>query len=200
MRIPDFRRAAPRAVLTGLLLAGALPLGAAAQQQQPTSGLAGVKLSNSLPIQIESDKLEVHDLESTALFTGNVSVIQGPTLLKAGKMTVFYTKNDKDKPAAPMGSSGIDRMEVADKVYIKSDDQVATGDFGTFDMKTEIFTLSGTQVVLTQGPNVLVGCKVIVQMRTGLANVDGCKKGGAGSARVIMSITPNSQPQANAQN
>ena len=199
MRIPDFCLMAPGAVLAGLLLAAAVPSGAQAQQQS-TSGLAGVKLSNNLPIQIESDKLEVRDRESTAIFTGNVSVTQGPTLLKAGKMTVFYTQNDKSKPDAPMGSSGIDRMEVADKVYIKSEDQVATGDFGTFEMKTEILTLSGAQVVLTQGPNVLVGCKLIVQMRTGLANVDGCKKGGSGQGRVIMSITPNSQPQANAQN
>ena len=85
------------------------------------------------------------------------------------------------------GSSNIDHIEVDDKVYIKSDDQIATGDKGTFDMKTEVLVLSGAKVVLTQGPNVLVGCKLTVQMKTGLAQVEGC------GGRVQMSLTPDSQ-------
>ena len=28
-----------------------------------------------------------------AIFSGNVTVVQGPTLLKAGKMTVYYAKD-----------------------------------------------------------------------------------------------------------
>ena len=158
--------------------------------------IASLKLSNDTPIQIESDKLEVQDASNTATFTGNVSVVQGKTILKSGKMVVFYTPSDNSNggQAGAIGSSGIDRMEVSDKVYVKSDDQVATGDNGTFDMKSEVLTLSGSEVVLSQGPNVLVGCKLTVQMRTGLANVDGCAKAGAPSGRVIMSITPGSAP------
>ena len=171
--------------------------GAALAQTGATSNPTGLKLSNDKPIQIESDKLEVHQDQNVAIFTGNVSVVQGPTLLKSGLMKVFYVKKDQkgdDKsddqggaPAAMAGSSDIDHIEVDDKVYIKSDDQVATGDKGTFDMKTEVLVLSGDKVVLTQGPNVLVGCKLTVQMKTGLAQVDGCGK------RVQMSLTPDSQ-------
>jgi lipopolysaccharide export system protein LptA len=108
-------------------------------------------------------------------------------------MKVFYVKQEnKDGTAASTGSamtgsSDIDHIEVDDKVYIKSDDQVATGDKGTFDMKTEVLVLSGDKVVLTQGPNVLVGCKLTVQMKTGLAEVEGC------GGRVQMSLTPDSQ-------
>jgi lipopolysaccharide export system protein LptA len=174
---------------------GALILGCAPASAQ--SGAAGsptgLKLSNDKPIQIESDKLEVHQDQSVAIFTGNVSVVQGPTLLKSGLMKVFYVKSDKpgaDKGGAPeamTGSSNIDHIEVDDKVYIKSNDQIATGDKGTFDMKSEVLVLSGSKVVLTQGPNVLVGCKLTVQMKTGLAQVEGC------GGRVQMSLTPDSQ-------
>ena len=45
----------------------------------------------------------------------------------------------------------IDRLEVDGKVYVKSDNQVATGDSGTFDMKTEMLVLSGKEVVLSEG-------------------------------------------------
>jgi lipopolysaccharide export system protein LptA len=180
-----------------LLLAG---FSSAMAQSASPSTMSGLKLSGDQPIQIESDKLEVRQNESLAIFTGNVSVVQGPTLMKAGKMKVFYVKSDKTdaKPAdakagdeaaagglSPMsGGTNIDHLEIDGKVYIKSEDQVATGDSGTFDMKTQVLVLSGKKVVLSQGDNVLVGCKLTVQMQTGLAQVDAC------GGRVMMSLTP----------
>lgn len=164
-------------------------------QSKQTSSLAGLSVSGKDPIQIESDRLEVVEAENKAIFTGNVNVTQGPTLMKAGRMVVFYAKSATGQSAGPTGSSNIDRLEVDDKVYIKSNDQVATGDRGVFDMKTEILTLSGSQVVLSQGSNVLVGCKLTAYMNTGRAQVDGCAKAGSPTGRVMMSITPGSQNQ-----
>lgn len=165
--------------------------------QEATSGaFSGLTLSGKDPIQIESDRLEVVEAESKAVFTGNVNVTQGPTLMKSGKMTVYYVKSGAEGSASSAtGSSNIDRLEVDDKVYIKSEDQIATGDRGVFDMKTEILVLSGSQVVLSQGANVLVGCKLTADMKTGRAQVEGCKTAGSPSGRVMMSITPGSQNQ-----
>lgn len=172
----------------GLALFAAFTAAATAQDNR----LTGLKLSGNEPIQIESDKLEVREQQNVAVFTGNVNVSQGKTQLKAGKMTVYYANNGG---SATTGSANIDRLEVDDKVYVKSENQVATGDRGVFDMKTEVLVLSGKEVVLSEGPNVLVGCKLTVQMKTGLAQVDGCAKGAGGSGRVMMSITPGSQSQ-----
>lgn len=168
----------------------ALAAAPAAAQEAATGRLQGLSLNSGLPIQIESDRLEVLDGESKAIFDGNVNVSQGPTLLKAGKMTVFYA-NDGSGGSAATGSAAIDRLEVEDKVYIKSDTQVATGDRGTFDMTTEVLVLSGKEVVLSEGKNVLVGCKLTVNMKSGRAQVEGCKERG----RVMMSIQPGSQNQ-----
>ena len=174
------------------ILALVLGAGPSLAQSKATSQLSGLKLSGDKPIQIESDKLEVRQADSVAVFTGNVSVVQGPTVLKSGKMTVYYVKDagaagkgTEAAGAAMTGSADIDRLEVDNKVYIKSDDQVATGDRGSFDMKTEVLVLSGSKVVLSQGDNVLVGCRLTVQMKSGLAQVDPCK-----GERVIMSIEP----------
>ena len=188
------------AATSALLLLGLVP---ALAQSGASSQVSGLKLSGDQPIQIESDKLEVRQAESLAVFTGNVTVVQGPTLLKAGKMMVYYVKDPNAAAkgteaagAAMTGSANIDHLEVSSKVYIKSNDQVATGDNGTFDMKTQVLVLSGKEVVLSQGPNVLKGCKLTVQMKTGLANVDGC------GGRVIMSMTPpkSDAPKAGATN
>jgi lipopolysaccharide export system protein LptA len=176
------------AAASALLLLGLTPSWAQSSATSPS----GLKLSGDQPIQIESDKLEVRQAESVAVFTGNVTVVQGPTMLKAGKMTVYYVKDAGTaakgtvaNASAMTGSANIDHLVVDDKVYIKSNDQIATGDNGTFDMKTQVLVLSGKKVVLSQNDNVLVGCKLTVQMKSGLAEVDPC----AGQ-RVQMSITP----------
>ena len=91
--------------------------------------------------------------------------------------------------SATTGSANIDRLEVDGKVYVKSETQVATGDKGTFDMKTEILTLSGKEVVLSEGSNVLTGCKLTVDMKSGLAQVEGC------GGRVKGLFQPGSQSQ-----
>lgn len=182
------RRRVSRAGATVLMLALGWATVAAAQEAA-TGRLQGLSLSSGLPIQIESDRLEVLDAESKAVFAGNVNVSQGPTVLKAGRMTVFYAA---EGGSTTTGSSNIERLEVEDKVYIKSNAQVATGDRGTFDMASEVLTLSGKEVVLSEGENVLVGCKLTVDMKSGRAQVEGCGSDG-GSGRVMMSIQPGSQ-------
>lgn len=163
--------------------AGFVPI-AVAQSKKP--GLASMKLDGNQPISIESDRLEVLEKESKAVFSGAVSVVQGTTSLQTGKLVVFYAKSGGGSAAT--GSAAIDRMEMSGKVIIKSEKQTATGDAGSFDMKSNVFQLTGSRVVLSEGGNVAVGCKLIVQMATGKANLESCKKGG----RVQIMILPNS--------
>lgn len=187
-------RAALCALVAGAGALCALPALAQEGGQSASGSRLGLQLQGGQPIQIESDKLEVQEQESKATFTGNVNVTQGTMLLKSGRMVVYYAKRG-DGASAATGSSDIERIEVDDKVYVKSENQVATGDRGTFDMRSEVLILSGKEVVLTEGSNVLVGCKLTVQMKSGLSQVDGCGNGGSGrsgNGRVIMSIVPSS--------
>ena len=75
-------------------------------QESATGRLQGLSINNGEPIQIESDKLEVLDAEHKANFIGNVNVKQGPTLMKAAKMTVFYAQDGSGSAAT--GSGNID--------------------------------------------------------------------------------------------
>lgn len=178
------------------LLAAALTLlvAAPAAAQQTKSSFNGLKISGDQPIQIESDKLEVRDTDGVAIFTGNVNVVQGETLMKAGRMTVYYARTEgaPTAAAAGQGSGNIDKLEVDGKVYVKSATQVATADKATFDMKTEILVMTGNEVVLTDGPNVIVGCRLTIRMGNGEATLDGCGKGGQQDkgGRVKMLLQP----------
>ncbi len=177
----------PRTLLQRLVLCAAL-IPSMALAQTASERLTGLKLSGDEPVQIESDKLEVRENEHIAIFTGNVAVVQGPTILKAGKLVVHYAN---DGGSATTGSAAIERLEVSEKVYVKSDQQVATGDNASFEMKTEILVLTGKQVVLSEGQNVATGCKLTVQMKSGEARLESCKNGN----RVSIVVSPKSVPK-----
>ncbi|MBB3311695.1 lipopolysaccharide export system protein LptA [Rhizobium sp. BK196] len=194
------------AFITGALAFVLSVAGAAAQ----STTMPGMKLSSDQPIQIESNKLEIHDQEHTALFTGDVKVVQGTTTLQAGKMTVYYKDKAKQPqtggaaqpaPAAQpaqaaaeqsnslaSGSADIDKILVTDKVYLTSGTQTATADDGNFDMTSQVFILTGKKVVLTDGPNVFTGCQLTVHMATGQAELESC------GGRVQIQLDPKSQP------
>ena len=148
-----------------------------------------MRLTSDQPIEIESDRLEVRDNDRVAVFDGNVSVVQGATRLRSGTMTVHYAAGSA---AAAGGSGDIERIEVGGGVHVSTAAQVATGDQASFDMRSETLVVTGREVVLTEGSNVIMGCRLTVQMGSGLAKLDGCGGSGGGSGRVRMLLQPDS--------
>jgi lipopolysaccharide export system protein LptA len=213
-RISFSSPAVRKAALAGAVAVFSLVAAVGANAQTTTTKqMPGLQLSKDQPIQIESDKLEIHDQDSTAVFTGKVNVVQGTTTMQAGKMTVFYKKkppadatatakpaatapadakkSDAKKPATSdsvvSGDADIDHILVSDKVYIVSGTQTATADNGSFDMAAQLAILKGDKVVLTDGPNVFTGCMLTVHMNTGEAQLDSC------GGRVQIQLDPKSK-------
>ena len=166
--------------LVHLAAAAFLAIGTIAGAQTTNTGLA---LSNDKPIQIESDNLEIREQEKKALFDGNVKVAQGQMTLQSNHMTVYYKSGTKSIAA---GGADIDRIEVTGNVKLSSATQKATADKGSFDMISEVLVLNGDPVVLSEGGNVFTGCKLTVQMKSGLANLGSCGN------RVKILIDPQS--------
>ena len=137
------------------------------------------------PIQIVSNSLEVRDKAKIATFVGNVQVVQGDTTMTCQRLLVFYgqeigfagadtrgtTPPPKPAPGASQGQQNIRRIEAHGNVTVVTKDQNASGDIGVYDLKTKTITLSGN-VVVSQGPNVMHGERVVVDMVTGNARVE----------------------------
>ena len=136
------------------------------------------QLSSDEPVQIEADRLDVRDNEGKAIFSGNVQVVQGEISLRASEMTVSYAREGGESAgsaAGGLGSAGnIRRIDATGGVSVRSGDQVATGDQGSFDMASETVTLTGDEVVLTDAGNVIRGCRLTIAMATGNADVQPC--------------------------
>ncbi len=167
----------------GLFLALALAFAQPVAAQTFSDSFAGFGSNEREPIQIEAKELKVQDKDHTAEFTGDVIVRQGDATLKTQRLKIRYAGS----AAGGSVQSRISKMEASGAVLISSKDQTATGDHASFDMERELLVLSGKEVVLSQGPNVVVGSKLTVNLKTGKVDLEAPNKG-----RVKVLITPNS--------
>ncbi len=163
--------------------------GTSAHAQTFSNAFAGFGSNAKDPIEIEARELEVRDKNQVAEFIGDVVVRQGETTLKTQRLRVFYAGS----AAGEAVQSRISRLEASGTVYISSQDQTATGDAAVFDMAKERLVLTGKKVVLSQGPNIVVGSKLTVNLKTGKVDLEAPKKG-----RVKVLISPNSFKKQNA--
>ncbi len=155
-------------------------------QAQSMSGLPnalqGFSINREKPVQITSTTLEVRDKEKRATFIGNVLVAQGDTTMKSKTLDVYYEQQEAGsadgKPGQPGsgGSQQIRRLEAKGGVVVSQKEQTATGDTGVFDMKSNTVMLLGS-VVITQGPQVIRGERLTVDLTTGVSHVEGGVQG-----------------------
>jgi lipopolysaccharide export system protein LptA len=142
----------------------------------------------------------VRDKQKVATFSGNVKVVQGDTTMRCRTLVVYYDqKQDGGTKAQPMpaaqpgpgGASQITRLEAKGNVVVTQKDQTATGDNAVFDMKANTVTLLNN-VTVSQGPNVVQGERLVVDLTTGVSTVDA----GASRGPVRMMIQNGTlQPQ-----
>jgi lipopolysaccharide export system protein LptA len=155
-------------------------------------------LQKNQPIEISSDKLDVYQEDHKAIFTGNVIAVQGTSNLRSATMVVYYRDSSTGKdakkaakaaaptpapapvapatPAADAPAQGIYRIDATTNVVFTTPTETATGDVGVYDVDADTIDLTGKNVVLTQGQNVLKGTHVIHNMTTGrsvMTNTDG---------------------------
>lgn len=167
-----------RGMVAVLLAAGAVTAAGLAQQTIISKGM----VNPNAPVEITSSDMSVDQKTGLVVYSGNVLVHQGDVRLRANLMRA---KLEGSKP----------RQIYADgKVVIDSPSGVATGDNGVYDVDPRIVTLTG-HVVLTQNQNVLRGEKLVVNLVTGVAKLDG---GAGGRIHSLLSSGPgNSQPDNN---
>jgi len=167
--------------LVALASCAALWLAGSAVSAQTLKGernaLQGFSENRGKPVQIKAASLEVRDRDKVATFSGNVDVTQGDTNMKAKTLVVFYDQEAtlggmKAAQPGPEGAQSIRRLEAKGNVVVTQKDQVATGDQGIFDMKTNTVTLLGN-VVMSKAQNVMKGDRLMVDLNSGVSRVEG---------------------------
>ena len=159
----------------GIILAlGVAVVGGAApaqvQQQGKTSALKGH--NSNAPVDVTADRIEVQDRADRAIFAGNVHATQADMTLETERLTVAYS--NKPGGAGSTGGSGVQihGLDAAGGVVVRSPSETAKGDFGIYDLDRKLITLIGN-VTLTQANNVVNGQRLVINLDTGRAVVDG---------------------------
>lgn len=157
-----------------LILAAALLVPAAAGlANAQTSALKGH--NSNAPVDVSADRVEVQDRADRAVFAGNVHVVQGELILDTARLTIAYS-NGK-------GGIQMQRLDASGGVVVKSPSETASGNFGTYDLTRKLITLVGN-VQLNRQQSRLNGARLVIDMTTGRAVVDGGAPGVNGGGRV----------------
>lgn len=142
---------------------------ASAQAQEPVSALKGH--DSSAPIDVTAQRLEVQERADRAMFAGDVHVKQGNLSLDTQRLTVAY---------ASSGGIQINRLDASGGVTVRSPSETARGDFGVYDLDHKLITLVGN-VVLARGGSQIAGSRLVIDLNSGRAVIDGGPAGVAQS-------------------
>ena len=193
------RHAACHAFLFAFLAVLPVPLFATHAAAAQEAGPSGFQTNPDAPIEIESDRLEVADKKGTAVFAGNVIVVQGKVRMSSDRLTVYYARKQTN------GGSRIDRIRATGNVHVSApDEQSASGNWAEYEVATRRINM-GDSVVLRQGKNVIRGKKLFVDLNSGESRVlggkapegaeNGAENGSNGRVRGLFQPPENQQNQ-----
>jgi lipopolysaccharide export system protein LptA len=146
---------------------------------------------SNAPVQLDAGRGEVQDRADRAVFSGGVHITQGGMKLDAERVTIAYTRARGTGEAI---NPDINRIDASGNVVVVKGDQVARGSVAIYDLDRRIITMLGN-VQLTQGANRLNGGRLVIDLDSGRATVDGRSSSpsapgtAAGSGRVTGTFT-----------
>jgi lipopolysaccharide export system protein LptA len=177
--------------IIALAVAATVAVAAFAQTQTTAPGVSALKGHNyNAPVDVSANGAEVQDRADRAVLVGNVHVTQGDLTLDTQRLTIAYANKPAASqpgaapPAAQPNPNGtgiqIDRLDATGGVTVRSPSETAKGDFGVYDLNRKLITLVGN-VQLVQGESNMQGSRLVIDLTSGRAVLDGGPPGVAQS-------------------
>lgn len=146
-----------------LALATSLSLFAAhVSAQDATIAFGDLDQDTTLPVEVQADQLAVNNSDGTAVFSGNVRVVQGEMVMAAGEVLVKYGTDQKS----------IDQLIASGGVTITNLGDAAESKEAVYTIDSGVIVLSG-DVMLTQGPSAMAGQKLTIDLKAGTGVMEG---------------------------
>lgn len=137
----------------------ALPLAAHAQTN---INLGGMEVDTSAAVEVTADSLSIDQASGTAVFAGNVMIIQGDLRLTAGRVEVVYGAD----------TSEIARLLASEGVTFVTADEAAEAQQADYDIRSGLLVMTGN-VLLTQGSSAISAGQMTINVTDGTATMEG---------------------------
>lgn len=131
-------------------------------QAQGTVAFGTKAQDTSAPVEVTADTLSVDQETGTAIFTGNVLIVQGEMRLAAPRVLVVYADEQ----------SRVERLEATGGVTLVSGADAAAAQRADYSVDSGVVVMRG-DVLLTQGANALSANEMTVNLTTGTAQMGG---------------------------
>ncbi|WP_332713073.1 LptA/OstA family protein [Pelagibacterium mangrovi] len=166
----------PGLFLTLLALLAA-PAFAQTTQTDP-AGFGGLADEAGEEVNVTADDLQINENESTALFSGNVVIVQGTMELAAPELLAVYGEG---------GPSDLENFTATGGVVMNFDDQTVDADQAFYDFAQRILTFTGSVVVVNESGTVNAD-RLVIDTRAGTSSFSSSGEGEGG--RVTSTFTP----------
>jgi lipopolysaccharide export system protein LptA len=139
-----------------------LALSQGALAEGTSVGFGGLKGDPKAQVEMNSDTLTVNQADGSAIFSGNVVVIQGAMKLSADEVRVQYGA-DKNT---------IDKLFANGSVLLVNATDAAQADQAVYTIAAGEIEMTGN-VLLTQGQAAMSAQKLVIDLKTGKGRMEG---------------------------
>lgn len=121
-----------------------------------------VKTDPSTPVEVTSDALDVNQGDGSAVFTGNVLIVQGDMRLSADRVRVVNKTEGR----------GIERLEATGNVILVSGPDAAEAQRADYTVTSGKIIMTGN-VLVSQGTATVASERMDIDLATGEATMTG---------------------------
>ena len=119
--------------------------------------------NSGAPVDFSAGSIEVQDRADRVVLAGDVRVTQAGLSVSAPRMTVAYTRAN---------GTDVNRLDATGGVTVVKGDESAKGNVAIYDLDRRLITMVGN-VELRQRGNMLRGGRLVIDLNSGHATVDG---------------------------
>ncbi|MGR3712424.1 MAG: lipopolysaccharide transport periplasmic protein LptA [Shimia sp.] len=125
-------------------------------------GFGNMKQDSALPVEVEAESLSVNQNDGSAVFTGNVKIVQGEMRMNADKVNVHYQSD----------AAGISRLVAEGNVLLVQGTDIAEAQKAEYNIDDGSVHMTGN-VMVVQEVTTVTADEMIVNLNDNTAQMRG---------------------------
>jgi len=124
-------------------------------------------------IQIRSDSLVADNQSKVAEFIGNVTASQGGTVIESDRLKVYYGSGGQPSADPETLAAQVEKIVASGNVRIRFENRLAVAQEAVYNIRSQVFILSGEGTRVSSGSSYIVGEKITLRRKDGQVVVIG---------------------------